>query len=142
MCKFWYKKKSVLYLFVHLSLCRRQRMPNICTLFCLVIIKQRSFLTSCVFRFMFSFCLLLLWVYFSTAKHLIMKDISPHAPDSTLDARIIKKHHEYLAYFSSFLCACLFVSSEYWSSSSVWPPSCINDTCNRKSQKQKQSFID
>ena len=35
----------VLYLFVQLSLCRRQRMPKIRTLVCLVdILKKRSFL--------------------------------------------------------------------------------------------------
>ena len=39
----------VLYLFVRLSLCRRQYMPKIRALFCLVVIKKRSFLTSCVF---------------------------------------------------------------------------------------------
>ena len=36
-----------IYLFVRLSLCQRQRMPKIRTLFCLGDIKQRSFLTSC-----------------------------------------------------------------------------------------------
>ena len=40
------------YLFVHLSLCL-QHMLKICTLFCLVDIKKRSFSTSCVFWFVF-----------------------------------------------------------------------------------------
>ena len=35
--------------YICLSLCRRQRMPKIHTLCCLVHIKKRSFLTSCVF---------------------------------------------------------------------------------------------
>ena len=34
-------------------LCRRQHLSKICTLFCLVDIKKRSFLTSCVFCFVF-----------------------------------------------------------------------------------------
>ena len=44
---------SCFYLFVRLSLCRWQRMPKIRTLFCLVVIKRRSFLTSSVFWFVF-----------------------------------------------------------------------------------------
>ena len=40
-----------LYLFVRSSLCRRQHLPIICTLFCHVHIIKRSFLTSCVLRF-------------------------------------------------------------------------------------------
>ena len=39
----------VLYLFVRSSLCRGQHLPKIRTLFCLVHIKKRSLLTSCVF---------------------------------------------------------------------------------------------
>ena len=39
-----------IYLFVRLSLCRRQRMPKIRTLFCQVDIKQWTCLTSCVFK--------------------------------------------------------------------------------------------
>ena len=43
----------VLYLFVRLSLCRKQRTPNIRTLFCLVVIKKRSFFISYVFWLVF-----------------------------------------------------------------------------------------
>ena len=41
----------VLYLFVRSSLCRRQHLRKIRTLFCLFHIKKRSCLTSCVFWF-------------------------------------------------------------------------------------------
>ena len=33
------------------SLCRRPNLPKMCTLFCLVHIKKRSFVTSCVLLF-------------------------------------------------------------------------------------------
>ena len=41
------------YLSVRLSLCWRQPIPNMSTLCCLVQIKKRSHLTSCVFGFVF-----------------------------------------------------------------------------------------
>ena len=45
----------VLYLFIRLSLCRRQRMPKIRTLFCLVDIKKLSSLSNLLIV-CFDFC--------------------------------------------------------------------------------------
>ena len=43
----WAKCFPHFVFYICLSLCRRQRMPKICTMFYLVNIKKRSFLTSC-----------------------------------------------------------------------------------------------
>ena len=51
----------VLYLFVHFSLCRRQNLAKICSLFHLVLIKKRSFLTSFVFWSSFSCQMYFVW---------------------------------------------------------------------------------
>ena len=54
----------VFYLFIRLSLCWRQCLPEIGTLFWLVYIKKRSFLTSCVFWFVFLNASSQLWFRF------------------------------------------------------------------------------